>query len=535
MGKIGLLVLTNPLKITRLLPSICEHVRGTLYVQYLPLGCGKKLSYPQSLEDNVKILHYSSVINEVYSHTATLQDLDVRVLMHSLKHPESGNIRTKKPIEVVIFDQVFSKDEINRFVKDCVSTSTVDCNVVTNELNSTLLPSALNFESTEDFKTYDNVVLGGTFDGLHNGHKILLSEAVLRCNKRITVGVTDMAMIKSKVLWELIEPCSQRISSVEDFLQDVDPSLHYSVVPIDDPFGPTKEDPSFEMIVVSAETQRGGLKVNELRARLGLPRLDVHTVQLLETDRPAEEEEEKKLSSSNRRLRLLGTRLRTPPPRPDLPARPYVVGLTGGIASGKSSLSGHLRALGAGVVECDALAHGLYAPGRPLHGALAAAFGRGVLGPGGEVDRKALGAVVFRDQLARLNVLVWPELRTAARRRAEELSGAGHRVVVVEAAVLLQAGWEADCHEVWGCIVSPEEAVRRLRERDGLTEEEACRRLAAQPSNTEVVARSHVVFSPAWSVAFTRTQAQRAWAQLLREQPSLASPPPGGRTTTTQQ
>jgi len=112
-------------------------------------------------------------------------------------------------------------------------------------------------------------------------------------------------------LWELIQPCTQRIIKVEDFLEDVDSSISYNVVPINDIYGPTKEDPTLEMIVVSEETKRGGDKINELRLQKDLNKLDIHVVELAD-DEDHEKHEEAKISSSNHRMRLLGTRLKDP-------------------------------------------------------------------------------------------------------------------------------------------------------------------------------------------------------------------------------
>lgn len=94
-------------------------------------------------------------------------------------------------------------------------------------------------------------------------------------------------------------------------MEDVDPSIAYNVVPINDIYGPTKDDPSLQMLVVSEETKRGGAKVNELRLQRDLSKLDILVVELA-IDGDHNEDEENKISSSNHRMRLLGTRLRPP-------------------------------------------------------------------------------------------------------------------------------------------------------------------------------------------------------------------------------
>lgn len=115
----------------------------------------------------------------------------------------------------------------------------------------------------------------------------------------------------AKKLPELILPVDQRIRDVTDFLVDIDSTLMYEVVPINDPFGPTKCDPNLDMIVVSAETKRGGEKVNELRAAKGLNQLEVCCIDLMEGDKDFADKE-LKVSSSNQRMDLLGSKLRRP-------------------------------------------------------------------------------------------------------------------------------------------------------------------------------------------------------------------------------
>lgn len=115
----------------------------------------------------------------------------------------------------------------------------------------------------------------------------------------------------SKTLWELIEPVEKRIIDIKDFLEDVDQSLKYDVVPIYDIYGPTKSDPNMDLLVVSEETVKGGDKVNQLRQTNGLKKLDLHVVKIV-PDEAHKDHEETKVSSSNYRKRLLGTRLKEP-------------------------------------------------------------------------------------------------------------------------------------------------------------------------------------------------------------------------------
>ncbi|KAH0948898.1 hypothetical protein HN011_006343 [Eciton burchellii] len=515
MANTGLLVLTNPARVRKLLPVIQRHVLKTLYIQYFP---EKNISVSGNYNiatSQWRNLQYSKNIADIYINTSMITPrLDIRVLLTNIKHPTISTIKTKKSVEIVIFDQLYTKEETNSFI-DCLANRSTTYSMVTYNDDQ----EQNNCEDIEyaiqDIKVYKNVVLGGTFDRLHNGHKIMLSEAVLRCTENLTVGVTDINMISGKLLWELIEPCTQRISKVKEFLEDVDSSITYDVVPITDMYGPTKENPAFEMIVVSEETKRGGDKVNEIRLQNNLSKLDVYVVKLA-ADEHHNEYEENKISSSNQRIRLLGTRLQ--PPRIDgKPLKPYIIGLTGGIASGKSSVAEKLQKLGAGLINCDKLAHDLYLPGKDCFHAIIKHFGSSILDSNGFIDRKILGDIVFNDkeQLEKLNKLIWPLILREAEKQINILFSKGYEIIVIEAAVLIQAKWQNICHEIWSCIIPQNEAIKRVMDRNGLSEEEAKLRIQIQPDNTEQIKEANVVISTIWSHEITQKQVEKAWKELI--------------------
>lgn len=200
-----------------------------------------------------------------------------------------------------------------------------------------------------------------------------------------------------KTLWELIEPCKKRMDSVTSFVNDVCSELNYDIVPIQDPFGPTKTGEDMELIVVSAETIRGGEKVNEIRKQGGLQSLDMFTVELVDCPDRKEDEEEK-ISSSTNRMRMLGLPIKEINVNYD-GTKPYVIGLTGGIASGKSSICQRLLNLGAAHIDCDKVAHELYQGGKPCYTAIKETFGERVIGEDGEINRKVLGSIVFHNKV----------------------------------------------------------------------------------------------------------------------------------------
>lgn len=310
----------------------------------------------------------------------------------------------------------------------------------------------------------------------------------------------------------------KRMDDVREFLNDIDNTLSYEIVSIQDPFGPTATDPDLDLIVVSAETYKGGEKVNEIRRGKNLKELEIYSIPLVEI-KTVLKEKENKVSSSNQRMDILGSTFKEPFPRPHLKKQPYIIGLIGGIASGKSKMTERFQKMGAGVIDCDKLAHSLYEPGEECYQSMIDTFGKEIVDEHGRIDRKKLGAIVFsdKDKLQQLNGIVWPNLLKKSKQRIKELyEKEGKEIIILEAAVLLQAGWETECHEIWSCIIPSEVATQRIMERNHLSEEEAKARIAAQMKNSFVVANSNVVFSSLWSYEYSQVQAEKAWSELLK-------------------
>ena len=193
-----------------------------------------------------------------------------------------------------------------------------------------------------------------------------------------------------------------------------------------------------------------------------------------------------------------------------------VIGLTGGIASGKSTVAGLLAERGAAVVDADKLGHRAYEKQRPAFAQVVAAFGQEVVGADGEIDRRALGAKVFGDPdaMRRLTDIVWPAILALAQEEIAAARRSGAAVVVLEAAVLLEAGWQSEVDEVWAVTVPAQQAVERATVRDGVDAEAVRARIAAQLGNDERAAKAQVVIENTASVAELARRLQREWRRL---------------------
>ena len=193
-----------------------------------------------------------------------------------------------------------------------------------------------------------------------------------------------------------------------------------------------------------------------------------------------------------------------------------VIGLTGGIGSGKSTVSRLLAELGAVVLDADTVGHQAYQPGTETWKELVAAFGEEIVSPDGTIDRKKLGAIVFGDpeSLARLNRIVHPRMFDMMKAQIEEHRRQSVSVVVLEAAILLEAGWTPLVDEVWVTVASEPTVVRRAIERTGLPEEQVRARIRSQLSNKEREKAASVVISNDGDLEELRAKVAELWKGL---------------------
>ena len=194
-------------------------------------------------------------------------------------------------------------------------------------------------------------------------------------------------------------------------------------------------------------------------------------------------------------------------------SRPFVLGVTGNIACGKSTVLRLLSELGAVPIDADVVYHDLIVPGAPLWHELRDRFGDGILAQDGRIDRRALGAMVFADPgaLSDLDRLTHPAVNAEIRRRIARLTSP---VVAVDAVKLVESGFDADCDRVWLVTCDPAQQVDRLIERNGLSREQALLRVNAQPPIDAKRERADLVIDNSGSPEATADLVRAAWGEL---------------------
>ena len=200
-----------------------------------------------------------------------------------------------------------------------------------------------------------------------------------------------------------------------------------------------------------------------------------------------------------------------------------VIGLTGGIGTGKSVVTRLLQALGAKVINADQVGHEAYQPDSESWIEVVKAFGEDILQPNREIDRQKLGAIVFGDpdQLTKLNQIMHPRMARIVSERIESLRGQGAKVVVVEAALLFEAGWDSLVDEVWATDSPVETVIERLQARNGMSAEEVLKRIDSQMDRSERLRRSQVIVDNGGDVANLESTVGKLWRTMLAGEKDL--------------
>lgn len=172
-----------------------------------------------------------------------------------------------------------------------------------------------------------------------------------------------------------------------------------------------------------------------------------------------------------------------------------IIGLTGGIGTGKSSVSRVLAGAGATIIDAALVGHEVYNPDTATWKAVSQTFGPDILLPDNQVDRKKLGEIVFKDPsaMAKLNAIMRPAMEVVLAERLKAASDQGVKVAVLDSATLIEAGWTSLVDEVWLVSTPKETVAQRLRERNGLSDEAIEARIASQLTDKGRVGHADVV------------------------------------------
>ncbi|MFQ5925763.1 MAG: dephospho-CoA kinase [Dehalococcoidia bacterium] len=193
-----------------------------------------------------------------------------------------------------------------------------------------------------------------------------------------------------------------------------------------------------------------------------------------------------------------------------------VIGLTGGIGSGKSVVSQFLAELGAVIIDADEIGHRAFKPDTEVWREVVAAFGKQIITANGAIDREKLGTIVFgnAEARARLNQIMHPRMYDMVKTRLEEYRRQGVRVVVLEAPLLLEAGWTSLADEVWVTTAAEATVLKRLKKRTGLSEPESLARIRSQLPTEKRIRHANVVIDTDCDLDELRSKVRERWQKL---------------------
>ncbi len=193
-----------------------------------------------------------------------------------------------------------------------------------------------------------------------------------------------------------------------------------------------------------------------------------------------------------------------------------VIGLTGGIGSGKSTVARFLAELGAVILDADKIGHKMMLPDGMAWQPVVAAFGRQVVTTNGDIDRKRLGKIVFANPEARsrLNRIMHPLISDLVKARLQEYRQEGAGVAVLEAPLLLEAGWKSLVDEVWVTTASETTVLKRLRERAGFTEQESLARVRSQLPSDARIKQADIIIDTDCNLDELKARVKKLWEGL---------------------
>ena len=193
-----------------------------------------------------------------------------------------------------------------------------------------------------------------------------------------------------------------------------------------------------------------------------------------------------------------------------------VIGLTGGIATGKSEASRILQELGADIINADVIGHEAYRQGSVGWESVVQAFGKGILDESNEIDRSKLGAIVFSDEseLQKLNEIMHPIMEKIVEQNILDCQDSGSEVVVVEAALMFEAGWNKLVDTVWTTDAPEETVISRLELRNGFSRTESQKRISSQMDREDRLSRSDVILSNTGDLNAFKNVILSAWLEL---------------------
>lgn len=197
----------------------------------------------------------------------------------------------------------------------------------------------------------------------------------------------------------------------------------------------------------------------------------------------------------------------------------FTIGLTGGIGSGKSAVRDFLKAKGASVIDADTIGQEMYVTGSTAWQKVIDEFGKDMLLPDGRIDRKKLGELVFADPkaLGKLNLILHPLMYLDMKNKLEEMRGKGVQIAVLEAAILIEAGWKPLVDEVWLVIAPVSEVEKRLAARSGMTAQQVKARVSSQMSDVDRRRYSDVVIENNSTLENLRAKLELLWIEKIEK------------------